>query len=77
MDLIADLLIYASLFVTVSSAICAATPTPKDNEFMGKYIYPVLETIALNIGKAKKALLQTQLSLLKGRTNGRGARGFE
>ena len=50
MDLIADLLIYASLFVTVSSAICAVTPTPRDNEFMGKYIYPVLETIALNIG---------------------------
>ena len=37
MDFIADILIYASLFVTVSSAICAATPTPKDNEFMGKY----------------------------------------
>ena len=54
MDLIADLLIYASLFVTVSSAICAVTPTPKDNKFMGKYIYPVLETIALNIGEAKE-----------------------
>ena len=54
MDFIADILIYASLFVTVSSAICAVTPTPKDNEFMGKYIYPALETIALNIGKAKQ-----------------------
>ena len=53
MNFIADLLIYASLFVTVSSAICAVTPTPKDNEFMGKYIYPVIEMVALNIGKAK------------------------
>ena len=65
MDLIADLLIYASLFVTVSSAICAATPTPKDNEFMGKYIYPVLETIALNIGKAKQGTTVNPIQFTK------------
>jgi hypothetical protein len=65
MDLIADLLIYASLFVTVSSAICAATPTPKDNEFMGKYIYPVLETIALNIGKAKEGTTTNPIKFVK------------
>jgi len=65
MDLIADLLIYASLFVTVSSAICAATPTPKDNEFMGKYIYPVLETIALNIGKAKQGTTTNPVKFVK------------
>jgi|TARA_R110002073_G_scaffold309407_1_gene479659 hypothetical protein len=65
MDLIADLLIYASLFVTVSSAICAVTPTPKDNEFMGKYIYPVLETIALNIGKAKEGTTTNPIKFVK------------
>jgi hypothetical protein len=65
MDLIADLLIYASLFVTVSSAICAVTPTPKDNEFMGKYIYPVLETIALNIGKAKQGTTTNPIKFVK------------
>ena len=65
MDLIADLLIQASLFVTVSSAICAATPTPKDNEFMGKYIYPVLETIALNIGKAKEGTTTNPIKFVK------------
>ena len=54
MGFIADLIIYASLFVTISSAICAVTPTPRDNEFMGKYIYPVIEAIAINIGKAKQ-----------------------
>ena len=53
MGFIGDLLIYASLFVTISSAICAVTPTPKDNEFMGKYIYPVIEMVALNIGKRR------------------------
>ena len=65
MDLIADLIIYASLFVTVSSAICAATPTPRDNEFMGKYIYPVLETIALNIGKAKEGTTTNPIKFVK------------
>ena len=65
MDLIADLLIYASFFVTVSSAICAVTPTPKDNEFMGKYIYPVLETIALNIGKAKEGTTTNPIKFVK------------
>jgi hypothetical protein len=65
MDLIADLLIYASLFVTVSSAICAVTPTPRDNEFMGKYIYPVLETIALNIGKAKEGTTTNPIKFVK------------
>ena len=65
MDLIADLLIYASLFVTVSSAICAVTPTPRDNEFMGKYIYPLLETIALNIGKAKEGTTTNPIKFVK------------
>ena len=65
MDFIADLLIYASLFVTVSSAICAVTPTPKDNEFMGKYIYPVIEMVALNIGKAKEGATLSPIQFTK------------
>jgi hypothetical protein len=44
----------ATLLVTVASAICAATPTPKDDAFIAKYVYPVLEAIAINIGKAKE-----------------------
>jgi len=54
MELLSDLLSYAGMFVAVSSAICAATPTPKDDEFMGKYVYPIIELIALNVGKAKE-----------------------
>ena len=65
MGFIADLLIYASLFVTISSAICAVTPTPKDNEFMGKYIYPVIEMVALNIGKAKEGSTTNPIKFVK------------
>ena len=38
----------------VDSAICAATQTPKDEVFMGIYVYPVIEALALNVGKAKE-----------------------
>ena len=65
MGFIGDLLIYASLFVTISSAICAVTPTPKDNEFMGKYIYPVSEMVALNIGKAKEGSTANPIKFVK------------
>ena len=44
----------ATLLVTVASAICAVTPTPKDDAFIAKYIYPVVEAVAINIGKAKE-----------------------
>ena len=65
MDFIADLVIYSSLIVTISSAICAITPTPKDNEFMGKYIYPVIEMVALNIGKAKEGATLSPIQFTK------------
>jgi len=54
MEFLVDLLSYAGMFVAVSSAICAATPTPKDDLFMGKYVYPVIEILALNVGRAKE-----------------------
>jgi len=41
------------MFVAVSSAICAATPTPADEKFLGKWVYPVIEILALQIGSAK------------------------
>jgi len=40
--------------VTIASAICAATPTPRDDAFLAKYVYPVLEAVAINVGKAKQ-----------------------
>lgn len=36
-----------------ASAICALTPTPKDDEILRK-AYKVLEFLALNIGRAKQ-----------------------
>lgn len=38
--------------ISAASAITALTPTPKDDQFVGK-LYRVLEMLALNIGKAK------------------------
>ena len=53
MGFIGDLLIYASLFVTISSAICAVTPTPKDDVWIAK-LYRFIDIMAINIGKAKQ-----------------------
>ena len=36
-----------------ASLICALTPTPKDDEIVGK-IYKILDWCALNVGKAKE-----------------------
>lgn len=36
-----------------ASAICALTPTPKDDALVGK-LYKVIETLALVIGRAKQ-----------------------
>ena len=47
---------YLNLLTTLvafCSAICAVTPTPKDDAIIGK-IYKMLEMFALNVGKAKQ-----------------------
>lgn len=36
-----------------ASAICALTPTPKDDAFLGR-AYKLIETLALVVGKAKQ-----------------------
>ena len=43
----------ATTLVALCSAICAVTPTPKDDAIIGK-IYKVVEMFALNVGKAKQ-----------------------
>jgi len=40
--------------VTLASAIAAVTPTTKDDAFIAKYIKPVVDALALNVGNAKK-----------------------
>lgn len=39
--------------VTLASAICALTPTPKDDAIVGR-LYKLVEALALNVGKAKQ-----------------------
>lgn len=39
--------------VAVASTVTALTPTPRDDEFVGK-IYKFLEALALNVGHAKE-----------------------
>jgi len=43
---------WVPVFVTVASVITAATPTPKDDEWLAKF-YKAIDIIAINIGKAK------------------------
>ena len=38
--------------VTVASAVAALTPTPKDDNIVGK-AYKIVDWLALNVGKAK------------------------
>ena len=38
--------------ISGAALICSMTPTPKDEELIGK-LYKILDTFALNIGKAK------------------------
>ena len=38
----------------IASAVCAATPPPKDDAFLAKWVYPMIEALALNVGKAKQ-----------------------
>ena len=44
----------ATAVVTIASAIAALTPTKKDDELVEKYIKPVVNALALNVGNAKK-----------------------
>ena len=52
MEKFRDYLKVALAIHAAASAICALTPTRKDDDFLGK-AYKVLEFLALNIGRAK------------------------
>lgn len=44
---------WITTIVTVASIIAASTPTPKDDEWIGK-LYKLIDLLAVNIGKAKQ-----------------------
>ena len=50
--MIMEIVSTVTLIVTIASLIAASTPTPKDDEWMGKF-YKFVDMLALNIGKAK------------------------
>jgi hypothetical protein len=43
---------WVPVVVTVASIVAAATPTPKDDEWLST-IYKAIDVLAVNIGKAK------------------------
>ena len=51
--MIMEIVSTVTLIVTVASLIAASTPTPKDDQWMGK-LYKFIDMLALNIGKAKE-----------------------
>tara|TARA_R100000541_G_scaffold28126_1_gene37456 strand:- start:1241 stop:1396 length:156 start_codon:yes stop_codon:yes gene_type:complete len=48
-----DMIMWITTIVTVASIVAASTPTPKDDEWIGK-LYKFIDLLALNIGKAKE-----------------------
>ena len=52
METLMSLVTYATTIVTVASLIAASTPTPKDDEWIGK-LYKFIDLLAMNVGKAK------------------------
>ena len=48
-----NLVQWITTIVTVASIIAASTPTPKDDEWIGK-LYKFIDLLAVNIGKAKE-----------------------
>jgi|TARA_R100001163_G_C4969102_1_gene129738 hypothetical protein len=53
MDLIVSIVQGAVAVIAIASIVCSLTPTPKDDVLIGK-LYKIIETLALNIGKAKE-----------------------
>lgn len=52
LDLILKLISLAPWIISGASLICALTPTPKDDQILGK-MYKIIDWCAINVGKAK------------------------
>lgn len=48
-----NLVQWITTIVTIASIVAASTPTPKDDEWIGK-LYKFIDLLAVNIGKAKE-----------------------
>jgi hypothetical protein len=54
MSYLIDLYILVTSLVTIASVICNYTDTPKDDAFLAKYVYPLMEKLAFLGSKAKQ-----------------------
>ena len=52
LDTIFTIIQIAPYIITGASLICALTPTPKDDQMLGK-VYKLIDWCAINVGKAK------------------------
>jgi len=48
-----EIITIVTTIVTIASIVAASTPTPKDDEWIGKF-YKFIDLLAINIGKAKE-----------------------
>ena len=53
LQVLSDIAAIAPMVVTVCSIIAAATPTPKDDQWIAK-LYRFIDICAINIGNAKQ-----------------------
>ena len=64
MDFIFNLVCVVTGIVCAASIICSLTPTPKDDQMIGK-LYKLIEIAALNIGKAKDGSTTNPIRFVK------------
>jgi len=64
MDFILNIISAVTGIVCAASIICSLTPTPKDDQMIGK-LYKLVEIAALNIGKAKEGSTTNPIRFVK------------
>ena len=64
MDFILNIISVVTGIVCAASIICSLTPTPKDDEAIGR-LYKLIEIAALNIGKAKEGATINPIKFVK------------
>jgi hypothetical protein len=64
MDFVLNIISVVTGIVCAASIICSFTPTPKDDQMIGK-LYKLIEIAALNIGKAKEGNTTNPIKFVK------------
>ena len=64
MDFVLNIISVVTGIVCAASIICSLTPTPKDDELIGRF-YKLIEIAALNIGKAKEGNITNPIKFVK------------